>query len=64
MGIVLSMGEMGVRGESGGSDVRRAGGEAGSREMERKAGEVGAEASEPRRGLSRIPPLGVFSAEV
>lgn len=64
-GTVISMGEMGVRGESGGSDVLRLiGGEEGSMGTDWNAGDEGADASDALRGLSRIPPRGAVSTEV
>lgn len=57
------MGETGVRGESGGSDVRRTTGELGAMARAASAGDGGAETSDSRRGFKRIPPRGAVSGD-
>ena len=60
-----SMGLMGVRGESGGSDARRGPGDEAPIEVAMKPGEEGSlvDASDSRRGFRRIPPRGALSGE-
>lgn len=60
-----SMGLMGVRGESGGSDARRVPGDEGPMEVAMNAGEGGrcVDASDSRRAFRRMPPRGAVSGE-